>query len=161
MRENFLITTGGSGGHVIPATILYEHLSKDANIIISTDKRGLKYFDKNIYQFEIINTPKFNNIFFLPINLLITLFLIQQFIYTGCFFFPTNFCSSREGSSPESAFWAAPKEMSKGTKMSTSRGSSPAGTPKSEASRKMKDRRGACQPSRNSLRRLTSLGRTP
>ncbi len=75
MRENFLITTGGSGGHVIPATIIYEHLSKDANIIISTDKRGLKYFDKNIYQFAIINTPKINNVFFLPFNLIIILFL--------------------------------------------------------------------------------------
>ena len=81
MRENFLITTGGSGGHVIPATILYEHLSKDANIIISTDKRGLKYFDKNIYQFEIINTPKINNIFFLPISLTIILFLIFKSLF--------------------------------------------------------------------------------
>ena len=25
---NLLISTGGSGGHVIPATILYEHLKK-------------------------------------------------------------------------------------------------------------------------------------
>ena len=64
MKKNFLISTGGSGGHVIPATILYEHLSKKTNVIISTDKRGLKYLDKNIYQFEIINTPKINNIFF-------------------------------------------------------------------------------------------------
>ena len=53
MKKNFLITTGGSGGHVIPATILYQHLSKEANIIISTDKRGLKYLDKNIYQLKI------------------------------------------------------------------------------------------------------------
>ncbi len=75
MRENFLITTGGSGGHVIPAIILYEHLSKDANVIISTDKRGLKYFDKNIYKFEIVNTPKLNNVFFLPLSLIIILFL--------------------------------------------------------------------------------------
>jgi UDP-N-acetylglucosamine:LPS N-acetylglucosamine transferase len=28
MKKNFLITTGGSGGHVIPATIIYEHLKK-------------------------------------------------------------------------------------------------------------------------------------
>ena len=48
MRKNFLITTGGSGGHVLPATILYEHLFKEANIIISTDKRGLKYLDQDI-----------------------------------------------------------------------------------------------------------------
>ena len=75
MKKNFLITTGGSGGHVIPATILYEHLSKEANIIISTDKRGLKYLDKDIYQFKIIDTPKINNIFLFPFNLIIILFL--------------------------------------------------------------------------------------
>ena len=54
MKKNFLITTGGSGGHVVPATILCEHLSEVANIIISTDKRGLNYLDKELYQFEII-----------------------------------------------------------------------------------------------------------
>ena len=31
MKKNLLITTGGSGGHVIPATIIYEHLSKESN----------------------------------------------------------------------------------------------------------------------------------
>ena len=75
MKKNFLISTGGSGGHVIPAIILYEHLSKDANIIMSTDKRGLKYFDKESYQIEIIDTPKLNNIFFLPFNIVLILFL--------------------------------------------------------------------------------------
>ena len=45
MKKNFLITTGGSGGHVLPAKILYEHLSNDANIIICSDKRGLKYLE--------------------------------------------------------------------------------------------------------------------
>ena len=48
MKKNFLITTGGSGGHVIPATILYDHLSKEANVFITIDKRGLKYLDKTI-----------------------------------------------------------------------------------------------------------------
>ena len=75
MRKNFLITTGGSGGHVLPATILYEHLSKEANIIISTDKRGLKYLDQQVYQYIIIDTPKMNNIFFLPFNLIVIIFL--------------------------------------------------------------------------------------
>ena len=53
MKKNYLITTGGSGGHVIPATILYDHLSKEANLIISTDKRGLKYLDKDSYKHKI------------------------------------------------------------------------------------------------------------
>ena len=75
MKKNFLISTGGSGGHVIPATILYEHLSKETNVIISTDKRGLKYLDKTLYQFEIIDTPKLNNILFFPLNIIKVLFL--------------------------------------------------------------------------------------
>ena len=68
MKKNFLITTGGSGGHVIPATIFYDHLSKNANLIISTDNRGLRYLDVNGYKFAIINTPRINNILFLPFN---------------------------------------------------------------------------------------------
>ena len=75
MRKNFLITTGGSGGHVLPAKIFFEHLSKDKNVIISIDRRGLKYLEKDINKFEIIDTPKLNNIFFLPINLAKILFL--------------------------------------------------------------------------------------
>ena len=54
MKKSFLITTGGSGGHVIPALILYEHLSKEANVIITTDKRGLKYLDDEFYKCKII-----------------------------------------------------------------------------------------------------------
>ena len=75
MKNSFLITTGGSGGHVIPAIILYQHLSKKFNIIISTDKRGLKYIDEDIKHFEIISTPKLNNIFLLPINSIIIFYL--------------------------------------------------------------------------------------
>ena len=75
MKKNILITTGGSGGHVIPATILYDHLSKLANVTISTDKRGLRYFDKDKYNYNVIDTPKLNNIFFLPFSLILILFL--------------------------------------------------------------------------------------
>ena len=78
MKKNILISTGGSGGHVIPATILYEHLCEDRNIILSTDERGLEYFDNLKYQFEVINTPKLNNILILPFNLIIIFFLILK-----------------------------------------------------------------------------------
>ena len=64
MKKKHLITTGGSGGHVIPATILYDHLSKETDVIISIDKRGLKFLDKTFYQYEIVDTPNINNIFF-------------------------------------------------------------------------------------------------
>ena len=81
MKKNFLITTGGSGGHVIPASIFYDHLTKVANLTISTDNRGLKYLDKNKYNFKIIDTPKLNNFYFLPINIIKILFLIFKSIY--------------------------------------------------------------------------------
>ncbi len=80
MKKNFLITTGGSGGHVIPAIILYEHLSEKANITIAIDKRGLKYLDEKISDVEVIDTPKLDNIFFLPLNLIVILFLILKSI---------------------------------------------------------------------------------
>ena len=57
MKKNILISTGGSGGHVIPAIILHEHLSDERNVILSSHKRGLKYFDNSKYKFKIINTP--------------------------------------------------------------------------------------------------------
>ena len=81
MKKNFLITTGGSGGHVIPASIFYDHLIKISNLTISIDSRGLEYLDKNKYNFKIIDTPKLNNFYFLPINLVKILFLIFKSFY--------------------------------------------------------------------------------
>ena len=75
MNKKILISTGGSGGHVIPATILYDHLSKKTEVIISTDKRGYKYLDKSHNNIEIVDTPKLANIFLLPLNLIIITFL--------------------------------------------------------------------------------------
>lgn len=85
MKKNFLISSGGSGGHIVPAMIFYDHLSEEANLIISTDKRGLKYLDKNIYKFKIIDTPKLNNFFLLPINFFALFFLVLK-----SFFFLKN-----------------------------------------------------------------------
>ena len=80
--KKILITTGGSGGHVIPAAILYEHLSNENEVIISTDKRGYRYLNKDIYKIEIINTPRLSNIFTLPFNLIIILFLTVKSLFT-------------------------------------------------------------------------------
>ena len=77
MGMNILISTGGSGGHVIPATILNDHLSKNNEIIISTDKRGYKYLDINKYKkVEIIDTPRIQYSFLFPFNLLKILYLV-------------------------------------------------------------------------------------
>ena len=81
MKKNFLITTGGSGGHVIPATILFDHLKNIADVIISIDKRGLRYLDVQNYKIEVIDTPKLDNILFLPINLIkIFILIIKSFL---------------------------------------------------------------------------------
>ena len=72
--KNILISTGGSGGHVVPAKILSEHLHSNFNVFISTDSRGLKYLDDEKNDIILINTPKLNlNIFFI--------FKIFQVIY--------------------------------------------------------------------------------
>ncbi|MDC2969958.1 UDP-N-acetylglucosamine--N-acetylmuramyl-(pentapeptide) pyrophosphoryl-undecaprenol N-acetylglucosamine transferase [Candidatus Pelagibacter sp.] len=78
MNKKILISTGGSGGHVIPAIILYEHLSKKCEVIISTDIRGLKFLDKKNHQIEIVNTPKLNNFLFLPFNLLLIISMTMK-----------------------------------------------------------------------------------
>ena len=41
--QKILITTGGTGGHVIPARIIEEYLYGDYEVFYSVDKRGLKY----------------------------------------------------------------------------------------------------------------------
>ena len=74
MTQKILISTGGSGGHVIPAITFYNHLKYTHETFISTDIRGLAYLDKN-YKVLVINTPKLNNYFLLPFSFLKILFL--------------------------------------------------------------------------------------
>ena len=40
MEKKILITTGGSGGHVIPALILKEHLVEKFKVIIWSESRS-------------------------------------------------------------------------------------------------------------------------
>jgi len=68
MKKKILISTGGSGGHVIPATIFYEHLKDSFDVLISSDIRGRKFLNSKLHNLQIINTPKItSNIFLLPI----------------------------------------------------------------------------------------------
>ena len=67
MKKKILISTGGSGGHVVPATILYEHLKDQFHVSISSDYRGMKFLDKNKYNLDIFNiTITFVQIWRLP-----------------------------------------------------------------------------------------------
>ena len=43
------ISTGGTGGHVIPAQVLYDYLSDKNDVVITSDNRGINYLDKNKY----------------------------------------------------------------------------------------------------------------
>ena len=74
MSKKILISTGGSGGHVIPAITIYNHLKSTYETLISTDLRGLAFLDKN-YNTVIIDTPKLNNFFLLPFSFIKILFL--------------------------------------------------------------------------------------
>ena len=58
--KKILISTGGTGGHVIPALNLYEHLKIDFDIKLYTDLRGAKYIPKNINKvvFDVKNIPE-------------------------------------------------------------------------------------------------------
>ena len=47
MNKKILISTGGSGGHVIPATIIYKHLEGNFDVSMTSDFRGLKFLKKN------------------------------------------------------------------------------------------------------------------
>ena len=75
--KNILISTGGSGGHVIPAIILHDHLKDKFNIFITSDERGTEFLDKNKYNIKIINVTKISkNILLLPFHIFLLLYLI-------------------------------------------------------------------------------------
>ena len=80
MKKKVLISTGGSGGHVLPAITIRDHLKSSYETLISTDLRGLKYLDKEIYKPIIIDVPKLNNLFLLPFVLLKVPFLTLKCI---------------------------------------------------------------------------------
>ena len=75
MKGKILISTGGSGGHVIPAITIHDHLKENYDISISSDVRGLKYLDDKFYNILVIDTPKLNNLILLPLSILKVIFL--------------------------------------------------------------------------------------
>jgi UDP-N-acetylglucosamine--N-acetylmuramyl-(pentapeptide) pyrophosphoryl-undecaprenol N-acetylglucosamine transferase len=82
MTQNILISTGGSGGHVVPATILYEHLKDQFHVSMSTDYRGMKFLDKNKFNLEVFDImPISKNIFLLPVQFFFIIYLIIKSIF--------------------------------------------------------------------------------
>jgi UDP-N-acetylglucosamine--N-acetylmuramyl-(pentapeptide) pyrophosphoryl-undecaprenol N-acetylglucosamine transferase len=76
MKQKILISTGGSGGHVLPATILYEHLEEQFQVSMTIDSRGLKFLDKDKYNFEIFNVAP------IPKNIFLLIFKFFLIIYS-------------------------------------------------------------------------------
>ena len=77
MVKKILISTGGSGGHVVPGIIFYEHLKNKFDVFISSDRRGAQFIDKKKYNIEIINTPKLSkNLFLIPFQLISIIYLV-------------------------------------------------------------------------------------
>ena len=82
MKQKILISTGGSGGHVVPATILYEHLKDKYDVSVTTDYRGKKFLDENKYNLEILNvTQPSKNIFLLPLQFLLIIYLTIKSLF--------------------------------------------------------------------------------
>jgi len=82
MYKKVLISTGGSGGHVIPAIIFYEHLKNNFDVHISSDRRGAKFLSQSEYNLEIINTPKLSkNLLLLPFKILLIIYLTGKSLF--------------------------------------------------------------------------------
>ena len=81
MPQKILISTGGSGGHVVPATILYEQLKDQFDMFMTTDYRGLNFLDKNKYNLKIFNVTSISkNIFLLPFQFFLITYLTLKSI---------------------------------------------------------------------------------
>ena len=67
--KKILIVTGGSGGHVIPALSIFDHLKNNFETNLVTDNRGSKFINKSNYQFNLIDVPNlFSKKHLIPIN---------------------------------------------------------------------------------------------
>ena len=68
--KKILIVTGGSGGHVMPALSIFDHLKKKYDVSLLTDTRGSKFINKNEYKFSIIEVPNlFEKFYLIPVNI--------------------------------------------------------------------------------------------
>ena len=72
-----IISTGGTGGHVIPAKVFYDYFKEKFNVKIISDKRGLNFIEKENYNVNEIHTPQFKKNF----SILIFPFFFYCFIF--------------------------------------------------------------------------------
>ena len=75
MKDKFLIITGGTGGHVIPAINFANYLiSKNNNCKIIIDKRGYNYINNFRGKINIVHSSNLSGSFFSKILGIIILF---------------------------------------------------------------------------------------
>ena len=81
--QKIIISTGGTGGHVIPAQILYDYLSDKSEVTITSDKRGVNYLDKKKYKAKQIDVPnKSRNLFtFIPFLFSFVISIINSYLF--------------------------------------------------------------------------------
>ena len=81
MKKNFLIISGGTGGHVIPAENIANYiLKKNQNCTLILDKRGYKYINNFKGKIHIVNSSNLSGNFISKIIGLIN--LIKGFIHS-------------------------------------------------------------------------------
>ena len=81
MKKKILISTGGTGGHVMPAITIYDHLKNHYEVMISTDLRGYKYLDNEKYKTFLIDTPRLNRLILMPFSILAVFFLTLKSLF--------------------------------------------------------------------------------
>tara|TARA_Y100001970_G_C13711194_1_gene592005 strand:- start:378 stop:557 length:180 start_codon:yes stop_codon:yes gene_type:complete len=58
MKKRILISTGGTGGHVIPSIVFYDHLKENFDVLLVVDQRGSKFINKEQYRYTIMKLPR-------------------------------------------------------------------------------------------------------
>ncbi len=81
--KKIIISTGGTGGHVIPAQVLYDYLKDKNEIIITSDKRGIDYLNEKKYKIKQIDVPKIKKdiISFIPFIISFSLSILRSYLF--------------------------------------------------------------------------------
>ena len=80
MKKKILISTGGSGGHVIPAMAFYDHLEDDYEVLLTLDERGRKFISEK-YKFEVLSVPRLSlNLIKFPLTFIMLIISIFKSI---------------------------------------------------------------------------------